>query len=248
MSSLRVHDLHAISGYDWLVGVDEAGRGALAGPVVSGAVAVRIDFFETEWCAREEKGINDSKLLTPGQRDSLYADLVRLNAEGVLWASSGSASVEEISQHNILGATRLSMRRALEDIGAREVPLPVLSEADSLFDGADKQAASHPCTRVLVDGRPLKPFPYRHDALVKGDGKSLVIAMASVMAKVTRDRVMEAAARDFPAYGFAENKGYATVEHRNAILIHGPCPIHRHLFLRNLLFSADDTERQMELY
>ena len=103
-----------------------------------------------------------------------------------------------------------------------------MAAADPLFKAASE-------VKVIVDGRPLKPFPYAHEGVIKGDGKSLSIAMASIAAKVTRDREMLRLAEKYPVYGFAQHMGYGTAAHRAALIKHGASPIHRELFLRKLL-------------
>jgi ribonuclease HII len=122
------------------------------------------------------------------------------------------------------------MQRAIEQLAqqADGWSLPHMAAADPLFQSASE-------LKIIVDGRPLKPFPYAHEGVVKGDGKSLSIAMASIAAKVTRDREMLRLAEKYPVYGFAQHKGYGTVAHRAALMKHGASPIHRELFLRKVL-------------
>ncbi len=176
-----------------VAGVDEAGRGPLAGPVVAAAVilspGVRIE------------GVDDSKRLTPEERARLF-DVIQSRALGV---GVGMADQATIDQVNILQATRLAMGLALTALPAR--PDLVLTDYVAL-DGL---------------GCPQKN-------LVEGDRRSASVAAASVVAKVTRDRLMEAADRDFPEYGFGRHKGYPTPEHRVALVKHGPCPLHRRSF------------------
>jgi len=212
-----------------LVGVDEAGRGAFAGPVVAGAVWVNKSFFESADLKRATKPIYDSKALKPEEREELLHLLGQLQAQGVLRYAPGLATVEEVEAHNVLGATRLAMRRALE---ALEVDLAPKT-AIPLFDDAQPL---HP--HVLIDGRPLRTFPYAHEGLVQGDAKSLVIAMASIIAKVTRDRHMILLAEKYPAYGFDAHKGYGTKSHQKAIIAHGVTPEHRPSFLKKTLQNS----------
>lgn len=224
-----------MKGFIGLIGVDEAGRGALAGPVVAAAVAARSDFYDTEWCKRNASSINDSKLLSWEQREELYAKLRWLERDGRLLIGVGKGSVEEIEDQNILGATQTAMKRAIEEILEKGGISP--HEPDPLFAGRSNAATLETLSqwRVLVDGKPMKLLGFRHDAIVKGDSKALCIAMASIIAKVTRDRIMLALDCEYPHYDLASSKGYATMLHRTAILEKGPTVIHRPLFLRKLL-------------
>ncbi|WP_297406803.1 ribonuclease HII [uncultured Akkermansia sp.] len=183
------------SGFLCVAGVDEAGRGPLAGPVVAGAVILLV-------LAEDLAGLNDSKQLTAAKRERLF--LALLECEQAV-CSVGVASVEEIDRFNILRATHLAMARAVEGLALR---------ADF----------------CLVDGLPVKGLPVPHRAIVKGDGRSLSIAAASVLAKVTRDRMMTEADASYPQYGFAKHKGYGTKAHMEALRRHGPCPLHRRSF------------------
>ncbi len=238
---LRAFDLKQIAGFSQLIGVDEAGRGALAGPVVAGAVMVTPAFLESRWADENVRRINDSKQLSACERDALWMDFEALMAEGAIHATYGVADVAEIEQCNILGATKLAMRRALEGIYPAQAFAAPPKEPD-LFSTPDEVAAYQPkvSARILVDGLPLKHFPYPHLGLVGGDGRSLCIAMASVIAKVTRDRMLTELDGSFPGYGFAQHKGYGTEEHREAVLRLGRCPQHREMFLRKLLATRVD--------
>lgn len=178
-----------------MVGLDEAGRGCWAGPVVAAAFQFP---DQRGWPA----GLDDSKKLTRQVRARLYAELVAW--PGATWAV-GSASPEEIDQFNIVRATALAMRRALDQ---------------GKFFGAV----------LLVDGRSLPALERPHRALVGGDGKSPSIAAASILAKETRDRMMEAADLLYPGYDFARHKGYGTAMHQTALARLGPCPLHRRSF------------------
>ncbi len=177
-----------------VAGVDEVGRGCLAGPVVAAAVILP-DSPEIE-------RLNDSKRLAPPARERLNAE-IRARAVGVAVAQ---ASVAEIDRLNILGATRLAMRRAVESL----TPGPFFA----LIDGRD---------RLLLD--------LAHAAVVKGDASCACIAAASIVAKVARDRLMGDLDRVFPGYGFAQHKGYGTAEHLTALSRLGPCAAHRSAFL-----------------
>ncbi|MEM8549583.1 MAG: ribonuclease HII [Verrucomicrobiota bacterium] len=228
MSSLWNHDRKLIAEHGVLAGVDEAGRGPLAGPVVAAVVCLREDFFAQRGTKKASAGITDSKQLSQTRREELYKLLMAWREGGRLEFAIGEGSVAEIEQLNILGATRLAMQRALEQL-SHDLPsdMPLFANGHA------------PQLRILVDGRPLKPFPYAHTALVKGDGKSLCIAAASIIAKVTRDRQMATMEAHYPGYGFAAHKGYGTPEHCAAIRRLGPTPLHRKLFLQRVLTAAE---------
>lgn len=237
---LRGFDLKQIEGVAELIGVDEAGRGALAGPVVAGAVLVTKDFLEGRWAVAKAGRVNDSKQLSAAEREELWGEFETLVAQGRIHAQFGVADVDEIERLNILGATKLAMRRALEGIYTPDA-FEQKAEPD-LFSPPEVVAgfrATVSC-RVLIDGLALRHFPYPHTGIVKGDARSLCIAMASIVAKVTRDRMMNEVDTMFPGYGFAQHKGYGTDEHRDAVLRFGRCPQHRGLFLRKLLAGRVD--------
>lgn len=186
-----------------VAGVDEAGRGPLAGPVV--AAAVILDDLHPI------TGLNDSKQLSAAKRERLF-DEIRAKA---LCFAVAQASVQEIESLNILQATLLAMRRAV--LGLRLPP-----------------------KLVLVDGNRLPVLPMRCEAIVKGDALIAAISAASILAKVTRDRDCEALDALYPAYGFAQHKGYGTAQHLAALQAHGACPVHRKTFapVREALASA----------
>jgi ribonuclease HII len=243
---LRGFDLRQIDGVAGIIGVDEAGRGALAGPVVAGAVLVSREFLDSRWALTKAGRVNDSKQLTAQEREELWAEFELLVAEGQIHAQFGVADVAEIESHNILGATKLAMRRAIGGIYPPEV-FQRQTEPD-LFASAAELAAFRPAVsaRILIDGLELRNFPYPHVGVVDGDARSLCIAMASIIAKVTRDRLMNELDGQFPGYGFAQHKGYGTEEHRDAVLRYGRCVQHRDLFLRKLLAGQIDPA-QMEM-
>jgi len=237
---LRAFDLKQIEGFAELIGVDEAGRGALAGPVVAGAVLVTQEFLEGRWAVAHGGRVNDSKQLTPAQRDEVFAAIDELARAGQLFATTGAASVAEIEELNILGATKLAMRRALEGV---HPPGAFAHQAEpDLFASEEEIRAFRPqvSCRILIDGLALRGFVYPHTAVVRGDARSLCIAMASIVAKVTRDRMMEALEAEYPGYGLAQHKGYGTDEHRDAVLRLGRCAIHRRTFLRRLMRGRVD--------
>lgn len=229
-----------------LVGVDEAGRGAFAGPVVAAAVWVRQEFYESSACRRVRPSVRDSKELTPDEREKAFRGLQKCRAEGGVAFAAGVATVEEIEDENILGATRLAMKRALDEV-LEAVSCPVeawqdLTDADLFCPEEKARELRSLRPLILVDGKPLKPFFYPHTALVKGDGRSFAIAAASIVAKVTRDRLMRDLHEAYPAYGFDTNKGYGTPRHVEAIRELGSCPLHRERFLRNLMEGMLEAE------
>lgn len=189
------------SGLFFVAGVDEAGRGPLAGPVVAAAVA-----FEhgplANGGAEQFSGLTDSKALTEKWRDIFFEQLRQCSFARIGCAVVGPDVIDEI---NILQATWRAMAEAVAQLS----PLPDLA---------------------LVDGRPVRGLPCKSKSIVKGDAQSLSIAAASVIAKVTRDRLMAEADARFPQYGFAKHKGYGTKDHLAAIRRHGPCLYHRKTF------------------
>jgi len=237
---LRGFDLKQLQGFESLIGVDEAGRGALAGPVVAGAVLVTRAFLEDRWAVANASRINDSKQLSPAEREALWFDFERLAEQGQIHAQFGAADVGEIEHFNILGATKLAMRRALEGIYPPDA-FEQKTEPD-LFTPPEEVARFQPrvSARILIDGLPLRHFPYPHTGVVSGDARSLCIAMASIIAKVTRDRMMNDLDTRLPGYGFAQHKGYGTEEHREALLRLGRTPHHRDVFLRKLFAQRVD--------
>ena len=232
---LRAFDLKQIETVASLIGVDEVGRGAFAGPVVAAAVLVTRDFLDSRWAVTKSGRVNDSKLLNAEQREDLWKEFESLAMNGLIHAHFGVASVEEIAQFNILGATKLAMRRALEAIHPPDA-FERKVEPD-LFTSLEERTAFTPTVsaRVLIDGLALRGFPYPHTAFVNGDARSLCIAMASIVAKVARDRMMCELEAKFPGYGFARHKGYGTEDHRDAVLRLGCCLEHREMFVRKLL-------------
>ncbi|MEJ0043856.1 MAG: ribonuclease HII [Rhizomicrobium sp.] len=186
-----------------VAGVDEAGRGPLAGPVVAAAVILTR--------SKVPKGINDSKQLDADRREQLYAAVM----ESAVAVGVGEATVDEIDLINIRQATHMAMARAVR----------VLLVAPAF---------------ALVDGNDAPPLPCPCDTIVDGDCKSVSIAAASIIAKVTRDRMMAALHDSHPHYGWHSNKGYGTPEHLEALNRHGPTPHHRRSFapVHNILYRA----------
>ncbi len=183
-----------------VAGVDEAGRGPWAGPVVAGAVVLPPD----PAVARALAGVRDSKQLSPHQRERLFGVIKSL---AVSWAA-GVVSCQEIDRLGILPATRLAMRQAIDGLNAL---------------GGAPQA-------LLVDAVRLPAIPLPQRSLIHGDALSLSIAAASIIAKVTRDQLMREMDGQYPGYGFARHKGYGTAQHAQALNELGPCPIHRRSF------------------
>lgn len=210
----------------------------MAGPVVAAAAHIPGPTYEHRAFRRDSRAINDSKQLKPEQRDEQYALIERWRKDGVLVAAAGSATVAEIEELNILGATRLAMQRAITELKLELLRSDAVLE-DELFEPA-ANPADYP--RMLVDGRPLKPFTWRHNAIVGGDGKSLAIAMASVIAKVTRDRMMVELHAEDSRYGYDQHKGYGAPRHIEALREHGQSSHHRVLFLRKFELSLTEVQ------
>ncbi len=188
-----------------VVGVDEAGRGPLAGPVVASAVIIPT-YIE------EFSKINDSKKITEKQRDKIYDLIMEHCVVGI-----GESSVEEIDEINILNATFLAMRRALEDLNK-------------------KNKITKDANIILVDGNhKIREYKGDQQEVIKGDAKSLSIAAASIVAKVTRDRIMIEMNNEYPQYMLNKHKGYGTKLHREIIIEQGPSKIHRKSFLKKIL-------------
>ena len=200
--------LHA-EGYRFVAGVDEVGRGPLAGPVVTAAVVLPEDF--------DVLGVDDSKKLSEKRREELYDQILdRCLAYGI-----GMADHKVIDEINILQATKKAMKEA---ITACDLQLRV----------KEGGAADAHIDFVLIDAVTLEGLDKPQHAVVKGDAKVLAIAAASIVAKVTRDRMMIEFAKEYPWYAFEKNKGYGTAAHYEGIRAHGTCPIHRMTFLKNM--------------
>ena len=195
MSEITMWEIEDSLGLHLICGVDEAGRGPLAGPVCAAAVILPTHL--------QIPGLNDSKKLTDKKRRELFPII---QEQAVAWGI-GLASETEIDEINILQATFLAMRRALEQLNAR----PEIA---------------------LIDGHRETDFGLPVKTVVKGDSLSANIAAASVLAKVTRDNIMAEMANQYPEYGFEIHKGYGTKAHYEALRTYGPCPIHRKTFLK----------------
>ncbi|MFH1837756.1 MAG: ribonuclease HII [Candidatus Omnitrophota bacterium] len=181
-----------VSGYKRVAGIDEAGRGPLAGPVVAAAVVIRDKNFSER--------IDDSKKLTAKRREAAFLDILKRCDVGI-----GVAGVDEIDRLNILNATLLAMKRAVEELEVRP-------------------------DYLLIDGKMEVPIAQERTCLTAGESKSLSIASASIIAKVFRDCLMREEDKKYPLYGFRKHKGYGTKEHIEAIKKHGLCVIHRNTF------------------
>lgn len=182
------------SDFSRIAGIDEAGRGPLAGPVSAAAVILPKGY--------SHELLDDSKKLSEKKRELIYEDLIA--DKRIQWAHS-FAEPEEIDRINILKATHAAMARAAGQLNVEPI-------------------------YCLIDGLAVPNFPYPSEGIVKGDGKSLSIAAASIIAKVTRDRKMLEYAEEFPEYGFERHKGYGTKFHLEALHLHGPTKIHRQSF------------------
>lgn len=182
--------------YTCICGIDEAGRGPFAGPVVAGAVVLPVGL--------KLEGLNDSKQVSAGRREELFEEI----KEKAISYGIGMSSPARIDEINILQATYEAMQHAIEDLDV----VPDL---------------------LLNDAVTIPQIPIKQVGIVKGDARSLSIAAASIMAKVTRDRLMVEYAELYPEYGFEKNKGYGSAEHRDALKKYGPCPIHRATFIHN---------------
>ncbi len=188
----------------WICGVDEAGRGPLVGSVVAGAVVLDPN--------QPIIGLRDSKKLSPARREQLYAEIMqKARAWGI-----GQASPSEIDTLNILQATMLAMRRAIEALSERLGEWP---------------------SKALIDGNRCPILPIASEAIIKGDAKEPAISAASIIAKVTRDQQMQVLHAQYPQYGFNQHMGYPTEVHMQALKQYGPCEEHRRTFapVRNLI-------------
>ena len=198
MNWLEFEQQAAAKGYSAICGVDEAGRGPLAGPVCAAAVILPENTVID--------GVKDSKKLSEKKREALF-DVICETARSY---SIAYASVEEIEELNILNATMLAMKRAVE--------------------GLDEKA-----DYAMIDGNRTPDLEIESEFIIKGDAKSMSVACASILAKVSRDRLLYEYAKDYPQYGFEKHKGYGTKAHTEALKEYGPCPYHRMSFLKKIL-------------
>ena len=198
MPDFSIEKIKNSQGYINVCGIDEAGRGPLCGPVVAAACILPIGV--------DIPRLNDSKKLSPKVRMALFDEI----REKAIAYSIGYGTVDEIDKYNILEATLLAMRRAIDG-------LPI------------------PPGYLLVDGNIFRDFSIPGESVIKGDAISSSIAAASILAKVTRDRLMRELDEQYPQYGFAKNKGYGTAQHIAALKEYGPCPAHRRSFIGNFI-------------
>lgn len=205
MMTTLLEDSLRDEGYTHVVGLDEVGRGPLAGPVCAAAVILPPN---SRW-----EGLNDSKKLSAKKRELL---LGQIQTGAVAWAI-GLIEPEKIDEVNILNASFLAMKQAMEQLSPRP-------------------------DYLLIDGNRARFLPEPFSCIVKGDSKVASIAAASVLAKVTRDRLMDEYAALYPEYGFEKHKGYPTKEHMEAVRKYGPCPIHRRTFLKKIIEVPNETK------
>ena len=211
---VREEELHA-EGYKYIAGVDEVGRGPLAGPVIAAAVVLPEDF--------DVLGIDDSKKLSEKKRNELF-EIITQKAVAI---GVGGVDEKTIDEINILQATKLAMKRAVE---ACEIKL-----REKLGSGeTDSDPEGHVIDYILFDAMKIEDIDIQQESIIKGDAKVLAIAAASIIAKVTRDLMMVAYDNEYPGYAFAKNKGYGTKAHYEGLHAQGMCPIHRRTFLKNL--------------
>ncbi|MBQ3970552.1 MAG: ribonuclease HII [Clostridia bacterium] len=203
MDWLKYENIAYENGYSKICGVDEAGRGPLAGPVCAAAVILPK--------GKIIEGVNDSKKLSEKKREKLFEVIKKEAADYCV----GWASVEEIEEINILNAAMLAMKRAIEGLKIKP-------------------------DFAYIDGNKIPPVDITCEAVVKGDANSMSIAAASILAKVSRDRLMLEYAEKYPEYGFEKHKGYGTKAHSEAVLKYGPCEIHRMSFLKKLLSKNEE--------
>jgi len=211
---VREDELRA-EGYKYIAGVDEVGRGPLAGPVIAAAVVLPEDF--------DVLGIDDSKKLSEKKRNELF----EIITEKAVAIGVGGVDEKTIDEINILQATKLAMKRAVE---ACEIKLREKLEMDE----TNGNAGSHIIDYILFDAMKIEDIDIQQESIIKGDAKVLAIAAASIIAKVTRDLMMVAYDNEYPGYAFAKNKGYGTKAHYEGLHAQGMCPIHRRTFLKNL--------------
>lgn len=223
-------------GFSIVIGIDEVGRGALAGPVVAGAAMVRIMNHELRIRDITSLGIDDSKRLTPSQREKLVPLI-----HTYFHCAVGQVSVAEINKIGIVRATHRAMRRAINSLWS--IVFGLQSEnthriakdlSQRLIGPWPKRQKTKDNVIVLVDGSfPIPRIGIPQETIVKGDQKSISIAAASIIAKVYRDRYMVELSSSFPVYRWQQNKGYGTTVHCQAIASGGPCDLHRKDFLRS---------------
>lgn len=229
-------DKRYLGGEACLVGIDEAGRGCLAGPVVAAAVCCHRSFYESSRNRALCRGVDDSKRLSPEKRAGIVERFRNECRENWIQISTGIATVEEIERYNIFQANVLAMRRACSTLKG--------------FPGDNDVLTRGETPPVLIDGRPIKNFPFPHRGVVKGDRQSFAIALAGIHAKEVRDAYMRELGQEYPAYGFESHKGYGTRAHLQAIRENGETVHHRSLFLRKFReeVARGESSRQNSLF
>jgi ribonuclease HII len=212
---------------NWLIGIDEVGRGPLAGPVVVGAMLVPADF---DWALLP--GVTDSKKLSEKKREVIYKQALALAASGKLWFAVAEESAQMIDDVGIVLSIQSALAQALAEVlTAANKNLP----RAALGSHVPEVPLGPEMVRVLLDGGLRAPAEFIHqETIIKGDAKEPVIGLASIMAKVLRDREMVRLGAEYPGYGLAAHKGYGTVDHRAAIRKQGLSAIHRATFCRGL--------------
>ncbi|MFI3291518.1 MAG: ribonuclease HII [Opitutales bacterium] len=247
MNKLASFDIEHLRLRTYFTGVDEAGRGALAGPVCAAAFLADEKFYDRLDDFKILAQLNDSKQLKSEQRDTIYFELIELKKKGIVDFEWAFASVEEIEKINILEATKLAMKRALDQLNNRnELNYALMQNRLELFESSTPNLAQ---SEIFVDGKPLKNFKYKHFSIIKGDSKSFAIAAASVVAKVNRDKLMIDLAKTYKHYAIEQHKGYATALHCERLSELGLSPIHRKSFVETMLRHKEEkAETQAELF
>ena len=201
----------------FLVGIDEVGRGPLAGPVAVGVLIVREGF---DFTTNDLKGVRDSKKILESKRKEIFVKIKKLQQQGELDFVVNFVSEKQIDKVGIAAAIKMALERGLNEI---------------MKGMSGKRLADY---QIYLDGGLKAPVEFvNQQTVIKGDDKIKVISAASIVAKVTRDRRMRVWAKKYPQYGFDKHKGYGTAEHRRAIKTHGLCPIHRRSFCKKWIVS-----------
>lgn len=220
-----------------IIGLDEAGRGAFAGPLAVAAVYLddkAYDFLEAQEISEKVK---DSKLMPAEDREEVFLHIKQWAHDDIIKYRLYMASVEEIESLNITGATIEAMKANIKSL-LQELPAscyPTGASKCDLFGQADP-------IKILTDGKPFKNLGFFHEAHVSGDNKSFAIGLASIIAKTSRDQYMIKIDELYPDYGFKQHKGYGTEEHTNALKLHGSTPLHRAKFIRNIQNASKEED------
>jgi ribonuclease HII len=208
MNERMAFDREAIGDHAYLLGIDEAGRGPLAGPVVVCGVKMSQKFLHHLADFPLLEADKDSKKLSPKKREILFQHLLELRQKYMLQWALALRNPKIIDAINILEATTEAMGDVICKLYMQNI-------------------------KILIDGNPVRHLPFEHRGVIRGDGKSFCLGMASIIAKITRDRIMDAFGKKYPQYGFEKHKGYGTAAHISAIKKYGPSPIHRKTFCKN---------------